>query len=141
MSQENVELWNKVLQGFLRASAESDWESWLATADETLDPAIEWDASEAVVPDPVGYRGKEAVIQWWRQWLDAWETVEFDYELVDAGGRVVLLLDQQMRGRSTGIEVSLGKYAHVATFKDGRMVHWKVYPSQSKALEAAGLQT
>ena len=85
------------------------------------------------------YRGIEAVRQFWREWLAAWETVEFEYELVDAGDRVVALLDQRMRGRSTGIEVSLGKYAQVATFRDGLMVHWKLYPSQSEALEAVGL--
>ena len=55
------------------------------------------------------------------------------------GDRVVLLLDQRMRGRSTGIEVPTGKYAHVARFTDGRMVHWKTYTSQEKALEAVGL--
>jgi len=136
-----VELYREVVEGFLSGSAESDWEAWLAMIGQTLDPAIEWDASEAVVPDLVGvYRGKDAVIGWWRQWLDAWETVEFDYQLVDAGDRVVLLLDQRMRGRSTGIEVSLGKYAHVATFKDGRIAQWKVHRSQAKALEAAGVK-
>jgi hypothetical protein len=44
-----------------------------------------------------------------------------------------------MRGRSTGIEVPLGKYAHVYTFKNGLIVHWKLYESQSEALEAVGL--
>jgi hypothetical protein len=80
------------------------------------------------------------VTRWWRHWLDAWETVEFHCELVDAGDQVVLLLDQTMRGRSTGIEVSIGKYAHVARFRDGWIVHWKGHPSQKAALEAAGLR-
>ena len=40
-------------------------------------------------------------------------------ELVDAGDRVVALIDQRMRGRSTGIELPFGKYAHVYTFRDG----------------------
>jgi len=44
-----------------------------------------------------------------------------------------------MRGRSSGIEVPMGKYAQVATFRDGLMVHWKLYTSQSEALEAVGL--
>jgi hypothetical protein len=78
---------------------------------------------------------------WRREWLATWETVEFEYELVDAGDRMVLLLDQRMCGRSTRIEVPMGKYAHVATLRDGLMVvHWKHYASQSKALEAAGLR-
>jgi hypothetical protein len=43
-----------------------------------------------------------------------------------------------MRGRSTGIEVPLGKHAFVSTFRDGLMVHSKLYMSQSEALEASG---
>jgi hypothetical protein len=68
------------------------------------------------------------------------ETLQFEYELVDAGGnRVVMLLDLRMRGRSTGIEVALGKHAWVNTFRDGLVVHSKLYMSQSEALEAVGL--
>jgi ketosteroid isomerase-like protein len=140
MSQENVERYRANLEEFRAASSGSNWEPWLTSLSEVLDPEIEWDASDSPVPDIGGvYRGREAVVQWWREWLAAWQTVEFEYELVDVGDRVVLLLDQRMRGRSTGIEVSLGKYAHVGTFKDGRLVHWKAYASQSEALEAAGL--
>ena len=84
-------------------------------------------------------QGKEAVRGFWREWLAAWETVQFEYELIDAGDRVVMLLDQRMRGRSTGIEVSFGRYAQVFTFRDGLLVHWKAYLSQAEALEAAGL--
>jgi uncharacterized protein YndB with AHSA1/START domain len=64
---------------------------------------------------------------------------QFEYELVDAGERVVWLIDLRMRGRSTGIEVPLGKHAFVSTFRDGLMVHSKLYMSQSEALEAVGL--
>lgn len=103
------------------------------------DPDIEWDAPEGLLPDIGGvYRGKEAVRRFWREWLAAWEIVEFEYELVDAGDRVVALIDQRMRGRSTGIEVPFGKYAHVLTFRAALIVHWKVYMSQSEALEAVG---
>ena len=106
---------------------------------ELLDPDIEWDASDIVFDLSGVYHGAEAVKQYWRDWLAAWETVQFEYELVDAGDRVVALVDQRMRGRSSGIEVTLGKYAHVYTFKDGLIVHWKLYVSQSDALRAAGL--
>ena len=34
------------------------------------------------------YRGIEGVRQFWREWLSAWETVQFEYELIDAGNRV-----------------------------------------------------
>ena len=91
------------------------------------------------MPDISGvYRGIEAVRQWWREWYGAWETLQFEYELVDAGDRVVILVDMRMRGRSTSIEVPFGKFAWVNTFRDGLIVHVKLYMSQSEALEALG---
>ena len=141
MSEENVELWRRAVEDFLVCTSEADWEDWITSLCERLDPAIEWDASLFQVPDLRGvYHGIEAVQHWWREWFGAWETLKFEYELVDAGDRVVLLLDQRMQGRSTGIEVPMGKYAHVASYRAGLMVHWKVYPSQSQALEAVGLR-
>ena len=140
MSRENVELWRASIEDFLAGTRERDREAMLAKLSELWDPDIEWDVSGAAVPDIEGvYRGKEAVLGFWRDWLAAWETTHFEYELLDAGDRVVLLLDQRMLGRSTGIEVSFGKYAQVATFRDGLMVHFKLYLSQSDALEAVGL--
>ena len=140
MSEENVELWRASIEDFLATRRESDWEGWITRTTALWDPEIEWDASELEVPGLTGiHRGKEAVNRFWRNWLDAWETSKFDYELLDAGDRVVMLLDQTMRGRSTGIEVVGGRYAQVATFRAGLMVRWKFYASQSQALEAAGL--
>src|SRR4051812_44146144 len=132
MSQENVERLRAVFEEFL--AGESGFGA------DLLDPEIEWDSSELPMLDISGvYHGIPAVRLFWREWLAAWETVQFDYELVDAGDHVVALIDQRMRGRSTGIEVRLGKYAQVYTFRDGLIVHWKLYESQSEALEAVGL--
>ena len=132
MSQENVELVRAAFENFL--AGKSDFGA------ELLDPEVEWDASANVALDIGGvYQGPEGVRQFWRDWRAAWETVQFEYELVGAGDRVVALIDQRMRGRSTGIEVPFGKYAHVYTFRDGLIVHWKLYMTQSEALEAVGL--
>jgi ketosteroid isomerase-like protein len=132
MSRENVERLHVAYEDFLAGKSEF--------GAELLDPEIEWDASEAPIPDIAEvYRGIEGVRQFWREWLAAWDAVQFEYELVDAGDRVVALIDQRMRGRSTGIEVPMGKYAQVYTFRDGLIVHWKLYTSQSEALKAVGL--
>src|SRR3954454_425273 len=132
MSQSNIELVRRAFEVFL--AGKSEFGLGLA------DPQIEWDSSEFPMPDISGvYRGPEGVRQFWREWLAAWETVQFEYELVDAGNRVVALIDQRMRGRFTGIEVPFGKYAQVYTFKEGLIVHWKAYMNQSEALEAAGV--
>jgi ketosteroid isomerase-like protein len=85
------------------------------------------------------YRGADAARQWWRGWYAAWDTLRFEYELVDAGDRVVMLLELRLRGRSTGIEVPSGKVAWVSTFKNGLIVHLKFYLNRSEALEAVGL--
>jgi SnoaL-like protein len=145
MSQENVELWRASIEDLLGTDV-SDWEGWVDRAADLWDPEIEWDLSAlvATAPDmnPI-YRGIDAVRGFWREWFAAWQALDFEYELIDAGDRVVCLLEQQMRGRSTGIEVPIGgqdgKYAQVATFRDGLMTHWKLYPTQAEALEAVGL--
>src|SRR5215212_9442002 len=133
MPRENVERLRVTHEAFLAGKSEF--------GAELLDPEIEWDASESPALDNSGvYRGIEGVRQFWREWLGAWETVQFEYELIDAGDQVVALVDQRMRGHSTEIEVPLGRYAHLYTFRDGLIVHWKLYESQAEALAAAGLR-
>ena len=56
-----------------------------------------------------------------------------EYEIRDAGDSVVVLLDQRMRGRSTGIEVDFGKHAQVWDFRDGLIKRWKFHASQQEA--------
>jgi hypothetical protein len=143
MSQENVEAVRKMLEDGIAGMGEFDADGLLTKMpdEELFDPQIEWDASEVPVPDISGvYRGIEAVRHYWREWFAAWQILHYDYRLVDAGDRVVAMFDhQRMRGRSTGIEVPVPTYATVMTFGDGRLVHWKLYMSQSEALEAVGL--
>jgi len=145
MSQEDVELLRAYHDELARAGQEGP--DAAATASkmaskmaEFWDPEVEYDMSGSPVLDMVGvYRGIAASQRFWREWFDAWETLQFEYELVDAGDRVVVLLDVRMRGRLTGIEVRLGKHAFVTTVRDGLVVHNKLYMSQSEALEAVGL--
>jgi len=134
MSQENVELVRGAFEDFL--SGKKEFGAGLAH------PDIEWDASElsAVLDISPVYHGPDGVRAFWREWLSAWEAVLFEYELVDAGDKVVVLIDQHMRGRSTGIDVPMGRYAQVYTVRDGQFVHWKVYMDQSEALAAAGVE-
>ena len=141
MSQEDVELARTDLESFLAGTHESAREDMLSGQTERWDPEIELDASESPVLDLGGvYRGRDTVQRFWREWLAAWETIRFEYELVDAGDRVVMLLDMRMRGRSTGIDVPFGKVAWVLTYRSGLLIHMKLYMDQSEALNAVGLQ-
>jgi hypothetical protein len=142
MSRENVERARAYLDGIAHSSEEGlDPEAATAKMAEFWHPQVEWDMSEVPVFDLAGvYRGPGAGRQLWREWFAAWDTLDFEYELIDAGERVVMLIDLRMRGRSTGIEVPLGKHAFVVTFRDGLMIHSKLYMSQSEALAAVGVR-
>ena len=132
MSQENVERLRAGFESFL--AGRSDF------GVELLDPEVEWDGTDSGVPDLAAvYRGVDGVQRFWREWLASWETVSFEYELIDAGDLVLAVIDQRMVGRSTRIEVPFGKYAHLYTFRNGLIVHWKGYRNQADALEAVGL--
>jgi hypothetical protein len=141
VSQENVEVYRRYIDDFL-ALREFDAEVAVSNMAEYWDPEIEQDATASPALDAAGfYRGIDAVRRSWLEWFGAWETLHFEYELIDAGDRAVLLpLDLRMRGRSTGIEVTFGEHALVTTFRAGLMVHNKLYMSKSDALKAIGLE-
>ena len=141
MSQENVEIWRANLEALrTQFAAGTDPVATISTFAEIWDPEIELDATDANALDLDGvYLGADAAREFWQEWLSAWETLSFEYELVDAGERVLMLVDMRMRGRSTGIEVPFGKFAWISTFRDGLAIHVKLHMSQSEALEAVGL--
>jgi hypothetical protein len=144
VSQENVELVRATFEFFLASQGDSGFEAVIAAIETgPISPDVEWDAREVAafgISDIADvYHGREGVKTFWREWLSAWDAVEFDYELRDAGDSVVALVDQRMRGRATGIEVPLGKYAHLWTFREGLLLRWKFYAEQADALDAAGL--
>jgi ketosteroid isomerase-like protein len=141
VSRENVEIARAYFAEIARASRKDfDPEATTSKIAGFWSPEIEWDTSGGPVLEISGvYQGIDGARQWCREWFSAWEALHFEYEVVDAGDRVVTLLDLRMRGRSSGIEVALGKHAWVITFRDGLMVRVKLYMNQSEALEAAGL--
>src|SRR5436309_2539378 len=132
MSEENVEQLRASIESFLAGTSESAREDTPSRGAKGGDSDIELEASETCGLDIGGvYRGRDAVKRFWREWLAAWENMRFEYELVDAGNRVVMLFDPRMRGRSTGIDVPLGKVAWVFTYRGGLLIHQKFYMGQS----------
>lgn len=118
MGSENVEIVRRLYEVF--EARDND------AAFELMDPQIEWDGRESFVPglDKV-YRGHAGVTEFWREWLDAWEEIDFDVsepvELSD--GRVVATITRQRnRGRGTGIWVDQAPYQQLWTIRDGKVV-------------------
>ena len=102
MSQENVEIWRANIEHQVAALTRGTRpEATISKMAEIWPPEVELDATGVPALDLDGvYRGANAVRRFWEAWFSAWETLQFDYELVDAGERVVMLLDMQMRGRA-----------------------------------------
>jgi len=146
MSQENVEIVRLMIEGFRsrdRAAEGGFGNHDQAALAQVLHPDIEWDATRTPVEDLRGmYHGFKDVAEWWRRWLEAWDTVEIDApELIDAGDRVFMWIERQrMRGRGSGIEVDAPPYAWVITFRDGKITRMAMYLDRREALKAAGLR-
>ena len=140
MSRENVEIVSGLYEWFLRGGGDAALQEGTIPLGEPFDPNVVFDPSEAGILDfDSVYRGRDALAAFWKEWLSAWERIDFDYELLDAGNHVVSLISQRMSGRSTGIEVDFGEYAQLFTFEGRRIVRWKIYRDRAEALEAAGL--
>ena len=141
MSRTNVEIWRANFDGQLAAlAAGAKPEDTIEHMAKIWDPDVELDATDATALDlKETYHGADGARQFWREWFSAWETFQVEYELRDAGESVVMLIEMRMRGRSTGIDVPIGKFAWIAKFRDGLIVHAKIYMRQAEALAAAGL--
>jgi uncharacterized protein len=136
MSRENVEVVRRVIEAHNRGD--------FATVFAAYDPGIEWHIARVGAPvgdmEPV-YYGHEGVRAFWRKWFAAWETASFEYEeFIDAGDRVVAILSQRMRGRTSGVELEWNSYAQIWTIQDGKVVRVEFFPTRSEGLEAAGLR-
>ena len=134
--RENVEIVRALAEGFQHRQHERAFEFY--------DPEIEWDASAfaEVNPDIAAvYHGHEGVRAYWRHWLSAWSDLHFEIQdVVDAGDDVVLLIrNQRQWGRHSGIPTDAPPYGMVFSFREGKVVRWRVFPDQESALEAAGL--
>ena len=135
MSQENVEIVRRMLE----ASDRRDTAAVFAV----YDPDIEWDVSDGkFVGDWMRsfVRGHTALHVWLRDWVSAWQDVEYDHEkLIEAGEHVVHFLRYHARGRRSGIDFESPPYAQVWTLREGKIVRMKVYAARGEALKAAGL--
>jgi len=85
---------------------------------------IVWDARGAGILglDDV-YRGHDGIRAFWRQWLEAWDEIDFEAsEPVERDdGRVEVLVRQRNRGKGTGIWVDQDPYFHYWTLAGGKV--------------------
>lgn len=125
----NVEIFRRLLEAFNNEGVEGVL-SYFDDDVEVYDPDLPSDRS---------YRGKEALRSMLELLLTGAERTEVrDYELVPAGDRVVALTRTYSRGEGGNPEVEV-RSAHTMTFRDGKIVYWRLYIDRTEALEDAGL--
>ena len=127
MSQENVEV---IRRGYGH---------FMATGEVRARTDLVWDVSRLGWPDQQIYSGVEGAMQFMAEWADAWDGWELEVEdYLDAGERVVVIINQRGRSKATGIPVDM-RFAQVWTLREGRAIRMEMYASPEEALEAAGL--
>jgi ketosteroid isomerase-like protein len=132
VSDENVEI---VRRGF---------EHFVATGDlllENVSADFVWDMSKFEGwPEQPTYHGIEGARTFLREWVGAWD----DWQLVvdsyhQVGDKVVTVLRQRGRSKSTGVEVVM-TFGMVWTVRDGKQTYMEMYADPDEALAAAASQ-
>jgi ketosteroid isomerase-like protein len=133
MSQENVEA--------VRASYEALQRGDLETAWAGFDPEIEWDFSAYPLPGVASQgRGRENFLRFIADYTSIWTRYESSpKELIDAGDKVVVVLDETVWGRGSDTPIHRDLFLMWAV-RDGKAVKLSVYETKAEALGAAGLR-
>jgi ketosteroid isomerase-like protein len=101
-----------------------------------IDHDAEFDLSESRSTYSGIYRGHEEIRQQWEALQEAWaETDLRPDEPVVAGDKVVVTVRISAQGRTSGVRLD-GTGANVFTFRDGRIVHFKLFQTKAEALAA-----
>lgn len=100
---------------------------------------IEWDTSATGALGTVA-RGMEEVNDWWRGWVQAWESYVFRSigEYRDLGEWVLAPVDVRAQGRG-GIPVN-ERIFELYRLRDGKIASYRSFLSEQDALEAVGLR-
>jgi uncharacterized protein len=131
MSQQNVD----TVQSYLRAFAEGNLDAVFAVSD----PACELQVSDAYFDAPRTYRGHQGMRELFAAQAEVFDPFRLEpEEFLDAGDRVLVIARAGGLARRSGVEV-MGRFGHLWTVRDGKIVHFKEFKDPAEGLAAAGL--
>jgi ketosteroid isomerase-like protein len=134
MSQENVEIVRSAFQAFQRG----DMEGVLQVCDEEVKVTQDAELVEllGISRQQVGHAGvREAFAVWPEQWDD------FSLEVLttrDLGVYVIAATVNRGRGKDSGVRVEM-PFTFLFSVRSGKIMEWRIFMREEKALEAAGL--
>jgi ketosteroid isomerase-like protein len=105
-----------------------------------IDPDAEFDLSESRATYRGIYRGHEEIRQQWESLQEAWAVTNLrPDEPVVVGDKVVVTVRISAQGRTSGVRLD-GTGANVFTFKNGKIVHFKLFQTKGEALAAVSAE-
>jgi ketosteroid isomerase-like protein len=127
--EDNVERTRRALEHFNRGDREA-----LRTM---AAPSVEIVPLRAALEGTV-YRGKDAIDQFWDAVDESWDSIRMDAdEIVDFGGRVLVVGRLRGRARDTDVEID-SPMAWVLEIEDGVMTKMRNYVDIAEARRDAG---
>ena len=126
--ERNIELTRR---GF-EAYNSGDYGSFL----ELLHPDVELHADHELL-NSGDFRGRDGVMQWSSEWLEAWEDFRVEATSIETLGDNFILADshQVARGAGSGIDVEMDVFWALEA-EDGAVRRMHIYASRDAALEA-----
>jgi ketosteroid isomerase-like protein len=136
MSSKDVEIVREVFEA--RINLDPRLDSTWSDASEWLDPDFEY-REDPALPGAGTYKGIPAFREAASAYLDALSEMHLEAEeFIDAGDRVLVLLNWWARGKS-GAEGEM-RQAGIFTVRGGRVASWRVIFDCDEALRAVGLR-
>jgi SnoaL-like domain len=124
VSEENVESFKRLLEAWNR----DEFDAWI----DQLDPTVEWSTLVEV------YRGHAGARQAWESLKGSQQPrVRID-DFRDLGETVLTLGKVMTVGQTTRLGFT-GELAQLATYRRGKLITLRDFPSHAEGLEAAGL--
>jgi ketosteroid isomerase-like protein len=132
MAAQDVELVRRAYEAYAAGD--------MATAAAAYSEDTVWDVTR-FRPDEGVHSGLDELATYLGTWRDTWTEHSFSLEsAVDAGDRVVAVIRESGRGRSSDAPVTL-RYGQVITVRDGKITETVVYRDSDDAFRAAGLRS
>jgi len=131
VGESNVEIMERAYERFKATGALK-----LALAD----PGFVWDMTNfAGWPEQLLYEGSDGGERFLAEWTAAWDDWQLELDSIhEAGEKVVAVLRQRGRSKSTGLEVDMA-FAQVWTMRGGRYARMEMYSDPERALADAGV--
>ncbi|MBA2506511.1 MAG: nuclear transport factor 2 family protein [Thermoleophilaceae bacterium] len=121
------EIVRRIIEEFVERRSDTAW--------ATYDPRVVWDSSRSGLVDNAGvYVGPDGVGEFWRNWLEAWESIDFELVgLREVDNVVVTTFKQENIAKRSGVAT---RFEHTLawTFRGPKIVRVDMYPTLEEAL-------